>query len=536
MVTLPVVIIFIPIITSLIIYLIKDPRSYYLALIAQAAITVLAFYYFWHFRDDYSLTLLRIGGWEQTIGISIRNDEISMVFVFLAIFAWWMVLLYVFDTKKLDYNFLFFLLFLQGVFLGLLQTNDLFNAFVFVELTTIIVTILIAFKKVGNAFRSGLYYLLLNTSGVLLFLIGIIFIYYTFGTINMLHVSEHMHLHANSTLIRFAYLLMLAGVAVKSALFPVFTWLPKAHGAAQSVVSALLSGLIVKGGLYLFIRINWMFSGAEIPYSMFFFVIGALTAYLGIMFAITQTDIKQMLAYSTVSQVGIIMMGLSSLDEQLFYGGILHIINHALFKMLLFMIAGLIVKVYLSKNVNNIRGMFRTMPFVSTTMIIAMLAITGLPFLNGYLSKSFILYGYQDSTWQYWLVFIVNIGTATLFVKFSTMLFGPKRLSYPVKHIRQDSVLGLIALAIIVFGNIFLFTDWLNFFDLDFTLLKPGSFTAFLDYFVIAGLGFLFYWFVVRQDGRFIRTLRKFNLSFEHANYIFIVFAAFMAIYFVFIT
>ncbi len=534
MLYVPIIIIFLPILTSLIIYLIKSSWSYHLALLAQALMSVLAVAYFLTYQDDYAATVLRIGGWETRIGISLRNDPLSMLFIFLTLFAWWMVLIYVFDRKKLNYNFLFFLLFLEGIFLGLIQTNDLFNAFVFVELTTIIVTILIGFKKVGNAFRSGLYYLLINTSGVLLFLIGIIFIYYTFGTINMSYVADNMYLYADYTIIRMAYVLMMAGIAVKSALFPVFTWLPKAHGAAQSAVSALLSGLIVKGGIYLFIRINMMFAGAAIPYSMFFFVIGAFTAYLGIIFAITQKDIKQMLAYSTVSQIGIIVMGVSSLDDQLFYGGILHIVNHALFKMLLFFVVGLIVKVYLSKNVDHVRGMFRSMPLVSITMIIAMLAITGLPFLNGYLSKSFILYGYQDSTWQYWVVFLVNIGTATLFVKMSAMLFGPKQLSFPAKHLRQDAVLVSVSLAIIMVGNLYLFTDLSGFFALDFTLLAPGSVTAFVDYFIIIGLAVLLYLLVIAKDGKVIKTIRGFNLSFEHANYIFMVFTVLIAVYFVF--
>ncbi len=528
---LPIYIIFIPIFTSLILYLFKHRVSNYLVFVAQAAITILAIVYFNHFSDDFSQTFLVIGGWEGRIGISILNDQISMVFIFLSIFAWWMVLIYSFD-RNVDYNFLFFLMFLQGVFLGLLQTNDLFNMFVFVELTTIIVTILIAFNKAGYAFRAGLYYLLLNTSGVLLFLIGIIFIYFTFGSINISFVTENMHLYSDTVIVRFAYILMMAGISVKAALFPVFSWLPKAHGAAKSAVSALLSGLIVKGGLYLFIRMNEMYSAAEFNYSTFFFVIGALTGYLGIIFAITQTDIKQMLAYSTVSQIGLIMMALSYGEGPLFAGGILHIVNHAIFKMMLFMIAGIIVKVFLTKKVDTVRGMFRSMPIISIMMIIAMLAITGFPFLNGYVSKSVIMYGFAEGSYRYWVVFFMNIGTATLFVKMSQILIGPKVLSYPIGHTRQTLTLIILAFTLLALGNFFVFYDG-GFMALDFSNLSPASISAFVDFFITSGAAFILYYYVIRKDYKPIKVLRNFKLSFEHANYIFVMYTVLLITFFI---
>lgn len=518
---LPIFIIFIPVLTSLILYLLKNQWGNRLVFLAQAIMTVLAIVYFSHYYNNFDATYFVIGQWDSRIGISLINDEISMIFIFLTLFAWWVVLLYVFD-KKVNYNFLFFLMFLQGVFLGLLQTNDLFNMFVFVELTTIIVTILIAFKKTGYTFRSALYYLMLNTSGVLLFLIGISLIYFTFGTINIQEVSHNMDLYKDSTIIRLAFVLMMAGISVKSALFPVFTWLPKAHGAAKSGVSALLSGLIVKGGLYLFIRITDMFSGAEIPYQSTFFILGALTGFLGITFAIAQKDIKQMLAYSTVSQIGLIVMGLSFGEGQVYAGGILHIVNHAIFKMMLFMIAGIIIKVYLSKEVHRIRGMFKAMPFISSMMIIAMLAITGFPFLNGYVSKSVIMYGFDEGI-HYWVVFFMNIGTATLFVKMSQIFFGPSVLSYPIGHFRQSITLFILMIALVGMGNYFVFFEG-QFLGVDFSNVSPASISAFVDFFITIGLGVILYYYVVRKDVKLFKILRKFTLSFEHANYIFVVY------------
>ncbi len=529
---IPIFLIIIPVVTAIIIYIVKNKHVNYLALVAQALMTGLAIVYFHHFYQDgaFQPQTFIVGLWDN-VGIPIRTDGLSMSFVFLTLFSWWMVLLYTFNTKETDHDFVFFMLFLQGVFLGLLQTNDLFNMFVFVELTTIIVTILVAFNKAPKSFRAGLYYLLINTSGVLAFLIGIIFLYFTFGTINIAVITAEMLEVAPTTAMRFTYVLMMAGISVKAALFPVFTWLPKAHGAARAGISALLSGLVVKGGLYLFIRVNAMFSEAGYQYTDFFFVIGALTAIVGIVFAISQNDIKQMLAYSTVSQIGLIVIGLSSTDALVYSGGVLHIFNHAFFKVLLFMAAGMLIKVYQTKYVSEMRGVMRSMPLLGIAMLFAMLSITGAPLFNGFISKSVIMYGFDTTDLRYWVLFIANIGTATLFVKMSQIFFGPKTFSLRFHNKLQDMTLIVLSLMLIVFGTFYISIGQgffgADFSDITFTLAKL------LEYLIIIGVAYLLYRFLVRPDGGAVRSLRDFTLSFEVANYLFVTYILAMTLYFV---
>ncbi|TVP94586.1 MAG: hypothetical protein EA374_06470 [Acholeplasmatales bacterium] len=532
----PIALIFIPVFSALVIYLVKARFIHYLALIAQAAMTVLAILYYQTYTGNFADTFFVIGGWDARIGISLINDPLSLSFVFLSLFTWWMVLIYTFNTKQDNRTFLFFLMFLQGVFLGLLQTNDLFNMFVFLELTTIIVTILIAFKKAGDSFRAGIYYLLLNTSGVLMFLIGIILLYFTFGTINVNTIQEAMQAGVLVTgeeyAVRFAYVLLMAGISVKAALFPVFTWLPKAHGVAMSAISGLLSGLVVKGGLYLFIRMNEMFAGAQIDYTLFFYVVGALTAVIGVMFALTQKDMKQVLAYHTISQVGIVMMGLAHYDEQTAFGGLLHIFNHALFKTLLFLGAGIIIKAYNNKKIKEIRGVMRTMPVVSIFMIVGMLSITGAPFFNGFISKSIIKYGIQASGIKYWILFIVNIGTATSFIKMSQVFFGPKVMTLRIKEMGQRIALMTLAFSCVILGNLYIPISE-GFFGIDVSHVSAVKWEAFFDYAVALILGFCFYKLVIEKDPRAVRKIREFNVSFETANYLFMLYVAVMVVYFV---
>jgi len=532
MVYSPLLLIFLPIITALIVYLFKNKHIKYLALFSQAILSIVTVLYFIEFQSDFSKTTVVLGNWDSLIGISLSNDAISFTFMFLTLFIWWMILIYVFDAKNTHHNFLFFLLFLEGVFFGLLQTNDLFNMFVFLELTTVLVTVLIAFKKSGESFRAGLYYLLLNSSGVLAFLMGIILVYYTFGTINILEIKTLMPLYANETIVIFAYALMLAGISVKSAFFPLFTWLPKAHGASQSAISALLSGLIVKAGLYLFIRINYMFLETAINVEDIFFYIGVSGALIGGILAWGQTSIKQLLAYSTVSQIGLILMGLSSVEVRLFYGGFYHILNHGLAKMLLFLAAGIIIKVYRTKDIDKIQGVFKVMPLVSIAMIIAMLSITGAPFLGGSVSKTMIKYGLEAEPIKYYLLYAVNISTIVIMLKLSVIFFKEPLVTFYMKRILQLFVLIGTALAIIILG-VFYSPLTAVLFDIDLSGFKVNSLNAGFDYLVSVGVACLIYFGVVYKERAFFKRLRKYRLSFETANVIFIGYLALLASMFV---
>ncbi len=534
MTQLAVLLILIPILTAIVIYLVPNEKINYLAIPAQLAITILAIVYYEYFTPNYHETLFVFGGWDDRIGISLSNDALSMSFVFLAIFTWWMIIIYTFNTKQSNRVFLFFLLFLQGVFFGLIMTNDLFNMFVFLELATILITILIVFKKESESFRSGIYYLIVNTAGMLTFLIGVIVLYFVFGTINIITIGENMADYADSVAVRFAYACLMAGVAVKAALFPVFTWLPKAHGVAQSAISALLSGLVVKAGLYLFIRINEMYSAAGYNYTTFFFILGSLTALGGVAFAMTQKDMKQILAYHTVSQVGIMMMGLSSRDPLIYYGGLLHIFNHAFFKSLLFLGAGVIIKVYRTKKVANIRGVAKTMPWVTTMMLVGMFSITGAPIFNGFISKSILSVGFQSGTMQYWLLYLVNIGTATSFIKMSQIFFGEAPLSYPMARKRENFALMGFGLMCVLAGNLAIPVSQ-GFFGVDVSFVTVFRVAKFVDYLATLAMGYTFYSLVIAKDLWVVRKIRDSRLSFGSANAVFVSLFAFMALYFVFL-
>ncbi len=525
----PVYLIFIPVVASIFVYLTKDNYSNSVAFMGQAVISVIAVRYFQlqnGFEHAHSVIL---GGWNPVIGIALRNDRLSIAFVFLTILLWWSVMIYTWKSRGRDSQFMFFLMFLEGIYLGMLQTNDMFSIFVFIELITIVSAVLILYKKDGESVRAGLYYLIFNSMGILFYLVGMAMLYNAFGTLNIELLTGRIAEVKNVDFISTAYIFIMAAVGVKSAFFPVFNWLPKAHSAAPSSISALLSGLLVKSGLYVFIRMNAMFNYAGLD--KFFLFIGFITAFAGVVFALSQKDIKRILAFHTISQVGIIMMGLNALDPSKRIGGIMHIFNHAFFKSLLFMGAGAIIHVYRKRNVGEIRGVLRRMPFVSIVMAVGMLSITGMPFFNGFVSKTIIKEGFKESALIGIGLRIVNIGTMISFIKLSQIFFGEGETQTSSDGPWQEKAGMLVPAVLCIALGIFHVPLMSLLLDVDIGHINPMSAKKWTTYFINAAIGFLAYKKIIARDFKFVRRIRRFKISFGNSNYLLILYIFLMMIF-----
>src|SRR6056297_1833431 len=530
----PVYLIFIPVVASVFVYLTNDNYSNSVAFLGQAAISVVAVRYF-QLQDGFEHThSIILGGWDPVIGIALRNDRISIAFVFLTILLWWSVMIYAWQSRGRDSQFMFFLMFLEGIYLGMLQTNDMFSIFVFIELITIVSTVLILYKKDGESVRAGLYYLIFNSMGILFYLVGMAMLYNAFGTLNINLLTGRIAEIKNIEFISTAYIFIMAAVGVKSAFFPVFNWLPKAHSAAPSSISALLSGLLVKAGLYVFIRMNEMYTSVSL--GNFFLVLGFFSALIGVIFALSQKDIKQILAFHTVSQVGIMMIGLNSVDQTKIIGGLMHIFNHAFFKSLLFLGAGVIIARYNKRKVTEIRGVFRKMPLVSILMIIGMLSISGAPMFNGYVSKSIIKYGLKGNIIAEYAFAIINLGTIMSFLKMSQIFLKDNEYSRGITVAKKDRFLSVkLAMAIpaafcIILG--IFYTPIVSYIlNVDISYVHSVEISNLVDYLINIGIGFIIYKLVIEKDYKFIRVLRHTNISFSTSNYLLILYIFIMMIW-----
>ncbi len=361
-------------------------------------------------------------GGEGILGITLYLDKTSSVFLMLTTLIFLCALIYTLSDDAQSKMFVFLMCTLEALIIIVFSSADIFNIFVAIEVATIICATLIMFKREKRSIYDGLLYLMINIVGMQFFLFGIGMIYKKCGALSLFDIEAAIINDPKGWYLPYA--LVMTGISLKAAMAPVMWWLPKAHGTpgAPPVISAVLSGLYVKLGIYLFIRMRGIFF-STIDMDSFFFVIAILTGVIGIVFAITQSNLKLILAYHTVSQMGLILAGVCLNNDYAYGGALLHIINHALFKSLLFLCAGVIIEVYKTGNVFDIHGVFKRIPIVGVAVFCGVMGITGAPFFNGSVSKYFITKG-TVSFLSDLSILILNLGTTISFTKLILMLPG----------------------------------------------------------------------------------------------------------------
>lgn len=410
-----------PVIAAIVLYLLPFKKAgKAIAVITQLILAACTVYVFINSRDGAIVD--KAGNFIDGLTIALKADAVSSVFLLLSSVIFLAASLYNWSDKP-NKLYWFLMLIWQGTLNGVFLSRDLFNIFVLIEVATVVVSILIMFNRDNRSMRDGMLYLMVNTVAVQFYLFGAGYIYKLTGTLDIETAAEAMKLLPRSDLL-LPFSLIMTFVCLKCALVPLFSWLPRAHGTpgAPSSVSAILSGLHIKAGIYLFIRFSDLFGMIELR--QFFLIAGVITSIIGFVFAISQTDIKLILAYHTISQIGMIMIGLNGESVYSQIGGTYHVVNHALFKSALFLNAGIIIKAYGTRDIKKISGLMRNMPIAGVTLLMAVLGITGAPFFNGSISKYFISAG-ADPVMNI-VIIIINLGTIVSFVKYSSMLFGKK--------------------------------------------------------------------------------------------------------------
>lgn len=501
-----------PIIIALIGYMSHHRHARFVVILSQILYLSMAFYVFFYVKYHGEIFQV-LGNYPRGLGIALRADTISSVFLLLTNFLFAIMLLFNYHKAYMDHLFLFLFMTLQGLINGIFLSDDLFNLYVLIEVSTIVVSILIMFKRDGRSIYDGLVYLLTNIVSMTLFLLGVGYIYYIFGTEDLTLIKESLPLLENKETLLIPYCLFITTACLKSAIMPLFSWLPKAHGtpSAPSIVSAILSGLYVKSGLYLFLRIQDVF-GDFLQTDEIFLVMGVITAILGFLFAFSQTDIKLLLAYSTISQIGLIIFGLSMGSNYSYYGSIYHILNHAIFKSTLFLTAGILIEEYETRDLRKIHGVYKRSPFLSTIIVVCILGMTGAPLFNGSISKYLIEKGtYHHDTLEYLLIFI-NLGTIMTFVKYATILFGSSK---KIITLRWNQKISLSIMAVFCFfGGIFgmFFVEFL--FDIHISISFWGYIEKIGIYLASILISLFFYRYIYPKLSIF-HKIQEFELTFN---------------------
>jgi len=502
--------VFTPIISAVVFYLIPSEKAgKILSIIVQAFLTCCTFYIFLLCKEGDIIT--KVGDYHGHLGITLKVDSLSSVFIILTSFIFSIAALYCFN-ENYGRLFWFLLLIWEGLLFGVFVSRDFFNTFIIMEVITVMVSIMIMYKRDNRSMYDGIIYLMSNVVAVQFYLFGVGYIYKITGVLNIDAASQSLSaLDKGSQLLPYA--LIMTFISLKCALMPLFSWLPKAHGtpSAPPVISAILSGLHIKTGLYVFIRFQSVFQAINL--NEFFLVVGIITGIAGFIFAISQTDIKLILAYHTISQIGMTMIGLNIPGVYSYTGSMYHIISHAFFKSGLFFSAGIVAHAYGTRDLYKIRGVLRRNPTVGIGIIMAVLGITGAPFFNGSISKYFIV---SNANWIVnGAMIFINLGTTISFIKFSTMLFG--KYDGDQGHIKVDIcqqaavlIMGILCLA----GGIFWEQSIKFLFNTSVKVDTAGYFQKTVLFFISVAVGYLIFKFYIKKS-KLLKRIRAIELGFR---------------------
>ncbi|PUA31065.1 MAG: hypothetical protein B9J98_07860 [Candidatus Terraquivivens tikiterensis] len=340
-------------------------------------------------------------GWIPAFGLnlSFMLDSLSYPFALLISLMGFLASVYshryMEHESRLEVYYPLLQIFQTGM-MGVVLSWNLFMLYIFWEIMLIPSYFLIAYWGTGNPRLIGFKYFLFTHAGALCMLLGIAWLNSIFGSMDMSlllgSVPRAYEIHRTSLLGIAA--LVFVGAAVKMAVFPFHTWLPDAHAEAPTPISVLLSGVMIKTGVYAFARLLLgLMPAAVSEMSAWLMPLAVVTMLWGGIMALVQNDVKRLLAYSSISQMGYILFGLSSLAPMGVSGGLFHVLNHGFAKGLLFMGAGALIHSVKERDLSRLGGLAPRMPVTAMTMLVAGLSIAGTPPLGGFASEWMIFSG-----------------------------------------------------------------------------------------------------------------------------------------------
>lgn len=418
----------------------------------------------------------KIGGWEPVgnipIAIYFVLDGLSIFMLcivnLIAFLSGFYAISYIRKYTAENNFYALFSLMVAGMN-GVILTGDLFNLFVFLEIAVIASYALVAFGIEKEELEASFKYQVLGGMASLLILFSIGLLYWNTKTLNIADIATIIKAGTYNKILIFSQLVLIAGFGLKAAIIPFHAWLPDAHSSAPSPISSMLSGVLIKAiGIYAIIRLFFNMFTISYEIALTLTTLGVLSMIVGSLLAIGQWDIKRMLAYSSISQIGYIIMGVGigllvlttngnkTIAALSIFGGLFHLVNHAVFKGLLFLSAGAVEHRTGIRDLNKLGGLSAKMPVTSSTSLIASLAISGIPPFNGFFSKLVIIIAAIQAQY-YWLAaiaIIISIITLGYFLKLQRYTFYGKANNKlnNIKEVPFTMCFSMIVLAVLCIG------------------------------------------------------------------------------------
>ena len=351
-----------------------------------------------------------IGGWAAPTGIEYYVDTLNATVLVIVASISAIVVVYarasVDKSVETGKHYLFYAAWLLCVtgLLGIVITGDAFNVFVFLEISSLATYMLIAFGDDRRALTASFRYLVLGSVGASFILIGIGFLYAATGTLNMIDLAQRIPESESRRAVLVAFSFLTIGLMIKAAVFPLHAWLVNAYHFAPIPVTAFLAGTATKVSLYVMLRFFFGIFGADYSFGQLFLtgvlLPAAISAFvLMSLVAVFQTDLRRMLAFSSVAQLGYIVAGISLASEAGLTASVVHMINHALTKTALFMAVGCILYRVGHAHAPSLDDLYRRMPLTCTAFVLAGLALIGVPLTAGFVTKFTLIGAFVERGW-----------------------------------------------------------------------------------------------------------------------------------------
>ncbi len=406
----------------------------------------------------------QLGGWTPPWGINLVVDGLTIQMALMIAGLSTLVIIYSASYMRRDSGLSYFytlvLIVIAGM-MGIVLTGDLFNFYVFLEIMSVASYALVAFRRKSESIEASIKYLFIGSLGTSFILLSVAMLYGLVGSFNIADIGAKLTLYGGAvpTAMVISLALFVTGVMIKVAMVPFHAWLADAFTSAPTAISALLAGPAAVVGIYWVARLPYLPFG--MPVGIILVSLGLISMIVGVLMALTQRDFKRMLAYHVISQKGYMVLGIglgtmgSVLGAQ---GGLFHLINHSTYKSMLFMCAGAVLFQAGSQKFDELGGLGKKMPATAIIFLIGAMAISGIPPLNGFVSKYAIYVGGVEASqpWITAIAVLVSALTLASFLKaFSSVFLGqlPKRLE-GVKEASKSMLfpMAVMAVACIVIG------------------------------------------------------------------------------------
>ncbi|MFH1776983.1 MAG: proton-conducting transporter membrane subunit [Candidatus Omnitrophota bacterium] len=378
--------------------------------------------------NSFGMLTYSVGAWRPPLGIGLVLDGLTVLMLVVVNLVTFCVTLYAINyMERFTAKWKFYALFLLMVagMNGVIITGDLFNLFVFLEIAAVASYALVAFGTERNELEAAFKYAVMGSVGSLFVLLGIAILYSYTSTLNMADMAGVLSKQGPKNIVLLVSVLFIMGLGLKAALVPFHAWLPDAHPSAPAPISAMLSGVLIKSlGIYTLCRIFYNVIGLTPAISAIFMFLGTLSMVIGGILALGQWDFKRLLAYSSISQIGYVILGIGLGTPLGILGGLFHLFNHSLFKSLLFLNSGAVEYATGTRDLKQMGGLSSKMPATTVTTMIGSMSIAGIPPFNGFWSKLLIIAATVQAGRYGYAVWAVLVSILTLAMYLKVMKYG----------------------------------------------------------------------------------------------------------------